>query len=72
MKSGNWTTPEGEVTVELGQPRRRRNTLHSALNPAAVPERSEVKRSTAELVDDRKVVAPLLQRFNGRISQKLR
>ena len=68
MKSGNWTTPEGEVTVELGQPRRRRNTLHSALNPAAVPERSEVKRSTAELVDDKKVFAPLLQRYNGRMS----
>ena len=47
--------------MKLGQPWSRRNTLHSALNPVEVSERSEVNRSTAELVDDVNMVALLQQ-----------
>ena len=52
------------MTVKLEQPWSRRNTLHSALNPVEVPEKSDVNRSTAEFVDVVKVVA-LLQQWDG-------
>ena len=49
------------MTVKFAQPWSRRKTLHSAMNPVEVPERSEMNRRTAELVGDVKMVATLQQ-----------